>query len=73
MSALLDDEKITAETVEQFMANLMGGLTKSDEDMIEAIQSLRDQGVKLAVLTNNWKSASLETSCLMNWRCLTMW
>ena len=56
MSALLGDEKITAETVEQFMANLMGGLTKSDEDMIEAIQSLRDQGVKLAVLTNNWKS-----------------
>ena len=53
---MIGDEKVTAETVEQFMTNLMAGLTRTDEDMMEAVQSLRDQGVKLAVLTNNWKS-----------------
>ena len=53
---MIGDEKVTAETVEQFMTNMMAGLTRTDEDMMEAVQSLRDQGVKLAVLTNNWKS-----------------
>jgi len=56
VSTLLNDEKVTAETVEEFMANLMAVMVKTDEDMMEAIQSLKDQGVKLAVLTNNWKS-----------------
>jgi len=56
VSALLNDEKITAETVEEFMGNLMAGLKKTDEDMMEAIKSLKEQGLKLAVLTNNWKS-----------------
>ena len=56
MSALLNDPTITAETVEQFMANLIAGLSRTDQDMMEAIQSLKDQGVKLALLTNNWKS-----------------
>jgi len=56
VSALLKDKTITAETIEEFMNNLISGLNKTDQDMMEAIESLKDQGIKLAVLTNNWKS-----------------
>ena len=56
LSALMKDKEITPEIVEQFMTTLMKSLSKTDEDMMDAIQKLKDQGVKLAVLTNNWKS-----------------
>lgn len=47
---------VTPGLVEDFMQDLQRGLSRTDEDMMEAIQSLKDQGVKLALLTNNWKS-----------------
>ena len=38
------------------MQNLTSGLNRTDPDMIEAVQKLKDAGLKVAVLTNNWKS-----------------
>lgn len=47
---------VTAEVVEDFMLNLMKGLSKTDPDMMEAVTKLKKAGMKLAVLTNNWKT-----------------
>ena len=47
---------MSAEVIEEFMQNLTSGLNRTDPDMIEAVQKLKDAGLKVAVLTNNWKS-----------------
>ena len=47
---------VTAGVVEDFMLNLMKGLSKTDPDMMEAVTKLKKAGMKLAVLTNNWKT-----------------
>ena len=55
-AALHRDPSITDQLVKDFMANLARSLAQPDEDMLEAIASLKDQGLKVALLTNNWKS-----------------
>ena len=47
---------VTAEVVKDFMENLVRGLSRTDPDMMEAVRKLKEAGMKLAVLTNNWKS-----------------
>ena len=49
-------EPISPEVVKEFMENLMRGLNRTDPDMMEAVDKLKKAGLKLAVLTNNWKS-----------------
>ena len=48
--------EVTPEIVRDFMENLVRGLSKTDPDMMEAVGKLKEAGMKLAVLTNNWKS-----------------
>ena len=55
-AALHGDPSITDEIVKDFMANLARSLATPDEDMLDAIASLKAQGLKVALLTNNWKS-----------------
>ena len=55
-AALHGDPSITDELVKDFMANLARSLATPDEDMLDAIASLKAQGLKVALLTNNWKS-----------------
>ena len=55
-AALHQDPSITGELVKDFMANLARSLATPDEDMLDAIASLKAQGLKVALLTNNWKS-----------------
>ena len=55
-AALHRDPSITDGLVKDFMANLARSLAQPDEDMLEAIASLKAQGLKVALLTNNWKS-----------------
>merc|ERR1719225_2371347 len=42
--------------IEDFMNNLSSALAKPNDDIIEAIRNLKNQGITTAVLTNNWKS-----------------
>ena len=50
------------QVIEDFMASITGGLgvvngkAQGDEDMMEAIARLKEQGLKVALLTNNWRS-----------------
>merc|ERR1711971_1202535 len=55
-AALHRDPSITDELVKDFMANIARSLATPDEDMLDAIASLKAQGLKVALLTNNWKS-----------------
>ena len=55
-AALHRDPSITDQLVKDFMANLARSLAQPDEDMLEVIASLKSQGLKVALLTNNWKS-----------------
>ena len=48
--------QVTPEIVKDFMENLVRGLSRTDPDMMEAVRKLKEAGIKLAVLTNNWKS-----------------
>lgn len=48
--------QVSADIVKDFMENLMRGLSRTDPDMMEAVGKLKEAGIKLAVLTNNWKS-----------------
>jgi len=57
-AALHRDPSITDDLVKDFMANLARSLATPDEDMLDAIASLKAQGLKVALLTNNWKSKS---------------
>ena len=55
-AALHKDASLTAELMEDFMTQLTSSMTRPDEDMLEAIASLKAQGMKVALLTNNWRS-----------------
>ena len=48
--------QLTPDIVRDFMENLVRGLSRTDPDMMEAVGKLKEAGIKLAVLTNNWKS-----------------
>ena len=48
--------QVSPEVVRDFMENLVRGLSRTDPDMMEAVAKLKGTGIKLAVLTNNWKS-----------------
>ena len=48
--------QVSPEVVRDFMENLVRGLSRTDPDMMEAVAKLKEAGIKLAVLTNNWKS-----------------
>ena len=48
--------QVSPEIVRDFMENLVRGLSRTDPDMMEAVAKLKEAGIKLAVLTNNWKS-----------------
>ena len=48
--------QVSPEVVRDFMENLVRGLSRTDPDMMEAVAKLKGAGIKLAVLTNNWKS-----------------
>ena len=48
--------QVSPEVVRDFMENLVRGLSRTDPDMMEAVGKLKEAGIKLAVLTNNWKS-----------------
>ena len=48
--------QVSPEIVRDFMENLVRGLSRTDPDMMEAVAKLKGAGIKLAVLTNNWKS-----------------
>ena len=48
--------QVSPEVVRDFMENLVRGLSRTDPDMMEAVARLKGAGIKLAVLTNNWKS-----------------
>ena len=55
-SALHQDPSLTPALVEEFMAAITRALATPDEDMLEAIAAIKAQGLKVALLTNNWKS-----------------
>ena len=52
----VSNSAVNAEVVQDFMENLVKGLSRTDPDMMEAVNRLKQAGIKLAVLTNNWKS-----------------
>ena len=56
-AALHQDPSLTPALVEEFMATITRALATPDEDMLEAIAAIKAQGLKVALLTNNWKSA----------------
>ena len=56
VTELMGEKYVSAEMIESFMQNLTRGLAGADEDMMEAIKHLKYQGLKVALLTNNWKS-----------------
>ena len=52
----VNNPAVNAEVVQDFMENLVRGLSRTDPDMMDAVSRLKQAGIKLAVLTNNWKS-----------------
>lgn len=50
------ERPIDADLIENFMESLGDGLAKTNKDMMAAVKELKQQGIKTAVLTNNWTS-----------------
>ena len=50
------DKPVDAKMIESFMNSLEASLAETNKDMLDAVKHLKYQGIKTAVLTNNWTS-----------------
>ena len=53
---------VTPEVIQDFMDNMRTGLNQSNPDVEDAIGKLKEAGLKVAILTNSWKSKNMERS-----------
>ena len=53
-------EPVTGDVIKEFMDTLTKGLSRTNPDLMEAVARLKKAGLKVAVLTNNWKSEKAE-------------